>query len=123
MALVSGVSLTPAAAQSAPGSPTTSAARTVSFTGAVFSDSGHPLAGATVTVVGRAASTVTTNSEGFFIMPLVAGQPVRFLVAFPGHAPEQVELRAPEKEKNLVVTLQTQTAKAGRGRSSKPRRN
>ncbi|UOQ78955.1 carboxypeptidase-like regulatory domain-containing protein [Hymenobacter sp. 5516J-16] len=98
VALVLGVALTPAAAQSAPGA-VAAPTRTISFTGAVFSDSGHPLAGATVTVVGRAASTVTTNSEGFFIMPLTAGQPVRFLVAFPGHTPEQVELRAPKKRK------------------------
>ncbi len=80
------------------------------FTGAVFSEAGQPLPGATVSVVGKPTQLATTNAEGFFLLPLPAGVPVRFLVAYPGHLPQQVELRAPEAEKNLVVTLQQQQA-------------
>lgn len=84
--------------------------RLVQFTGAVFSEAGQPLPGATVSVVGKTTQLATTNAEGFFLLPLPAGTPVRFLVAYPGHLPQQVELRAPEAEKNLVVTLQQQQA-------------
>lgn len=99
-------------------------ARTIPFTGAVFSDEGHPLAGATVAVVDRSVSTVTTNAEGFFLLSLPAGVPVRLVVAFPDHVSQQVDLRTPESEKNLVVTLQRQKdqpGKAGRGRTKSRR--
>ncbi|GAB2773951.1 hypothetical protein GCM10027175_09760 [Hymenobacter latericoloratus] len=92
------------------------------FTGAVFSEAGQPLPGATVAVVGKSTQLATTNAEGFFLLALPTGAPVRLLVAYPGHLPQQVELRAPEAEKNLVVTLQQQaepsktSRKRGKGR-------
>ncbi|MCA8833265.1 peptidase associated/transthyretin-like domain-containing protein [Hymenobacter pini] len=77
----------------------------VEFTGAVFSDTGHQLAGATVAVEGKAMQAASANAEGFFLLRLPAGQPARLLVAFPSHESQVVELKAPEKEKNLVITL------------------
>ncbi|RPD49452.1 hypothetical protein DNI29_01220 [Hymenobacter sediminis] len=114
--MLAGSSITRATAQTTAGSSVTSPASsgTVQFTGAVFSEAGQPLPGATVSVVGKATQLATTNAEGFFLLPLPAGVPVRFIVAYPGHVPQQVELRAPEAEKNLVVTLQTEQGRSGK---------
>lgn len=114
--MLAGSALTQATAQTTAGSPMGSPASsgTVQFTGAVFSEAGQPLPGATVSVAGKATLLATTNAEGFFLLPLPAGVPVRFLVAYPGHVPQQVELRAPEAEKNLVVTLQTEQGRPGK---------
>ncbi|WP_220614822.1 carboxypeptidase-like regulatory domain-containing protein [Hymenobacter sp. HSC-4F20] len=109
----------PVAAQVSRG--TAASPATVAFTGAVFSDAGQPLPGATVSVSGKAGTTVTTNSEGFFLVSVPVGVPVRFLVAFPGHAPQEVELRSPEAEKNLVVTLARQPAKTKKSGRSYPK--
>ncbi|MFD2786247.1 carboxypeptidase-like regulatory domain-containing protein [Hymenobacter rubripertinctus] len=75
------------------------------FTGAVFSQQGLPLPGATVTVAGPRQVPVIVNAEGFFLLQLPAGLPVQLVVAYPGFASQQITLRAPEAEKNLVVTL------------------
>ncbi|WP_426489647.1 carboxypeptidase regulatory-like domain-containing protein [Hymenobacter sp. 102] len=97
------------------------------FTGAVFSTSGQPLAGATVAVEGKALQTAIANAEGFFLLRLPAGQPARLVVAFPSHETQIITLNAPEKEKNLVVTLPqlskySADAKALRARQKKYRR-
>jgi CarboxypepD_reg-like domain len=99
----------------------------VEFTGAVFSTSGQPLAGATVAVEGKALQTAIANAEGFFLLRLPAGQPARLVVAFPSHETQVITLNAPEKEKNLVVTLPqlskySADAKALRARQKKYRR-
>lgn len=125
--LLAGSSLPPAMAQTTAGSSmsTPVSSGMVQFTGAVFSEAGQPLPGATVSVVGKATQLATTNAEGFFLLPLPAGVPVRFMIAYPGHVPQQVELRAPEAEKNLVVTLQTEQSRSGKAgrKPGKSKRN
>ncbi|WP_185816806.1 carboxypeptidase-like regulatory domain-containing protein [Hymenobacter metallilatus] len=110
-------------AQTLPAASTASS--TVALTGAVFSNTGQPLAGATVSVAGKKLITASTNSEGFFLLQVPAGVPLRLVVVFPEHQEEQVEIRHPETEKNLVVTLQSlgrQKSKALRARQKKYQR-
>jgi CarboxypepD_reg-like domain len=123
-------SLTPFLGQEAyaQDTPTLTASNTakVSLTGAVFSNIGQPLAGATVEVSGHKFSTASTNSEGFFLVPVDAQGPVTLIVSFPEHQPEQIEIKEPAREKNLVITLQSQgkqKLKALRARQKQFQRN
>ncbi|MBT9394354.1 carboxypeptidase-like regulatory domain-containing protein [Hymenobacter sp. NST-14] len=98
----------------------------VSLTGVVFSSTGQPLAGATVEVSGNKLSTASTNSEGFFLVPVEADEPITLVVSFPEHQPEQVEIKRPSGERNLVITLQSQgkqKLKALRARQKQFQRN
>lgn len=79
----------------------------VTLTGAVFSNTGQVLVGATVEVSGLPRSMVSTNAEGYFLMPVKAYVPLLLIVSFPQHEPQHVEVKRPEQEKNLVVTLQS----------------
>ncbi len=88
-------------------------ASAMTFSGAVFGPDQLPLPGASVMVQGRAQSLAVTNSDGFFVLSLPAGEPVVLLVEYPGMATQQVLLRTPEAEKNLVVTLAAASRPAG----------
>ena len=97
----------------------------VALTGAVFSNTGQPLAGATVEVEGKKLNTASTNSEGFFLLQVPIGTPLRLVVSFPEHETQRVEIKQPETEKNLVITLQSlgrQKSKALRARQKKYQR-
>ena len=104
--------------------PTAPAASALlAFTGAVFSQEGLPLPGATVTVTGPRQIPAIANADGFFILQLPMGVPVQFVVAYPGFATQQIELRAPEAEKNLVVTLVPLVLESGKSTRSRRSRN
>ncbi|OWP63793.1 hypothetical protein CDA63_07335 [Hymenobacter amundsenii] len=117
-----GAALAQAPLSGRPAAPKTAAAA-ITFSGAVFGPDQLPLPGASVLVQGRGQSLAVTNSDGFFILSLPTGEPVLLLVEYPGMATQQVLLRTPEAEKNLVVTMEAAGRPTGpASRENRPRR-